>query len=105
MAGRRMEKEAGVRRASALMNGGLVVHPHLPPAGGSNLLAAWALQALSDEFDVSLATLEPVDLTAINRSFGTSLKERDFKTYIAPAHYRALLRVVKNPGALLDCQL
>ncbi|MDQ6704874.1 MAG: glycosyltransferase [Acidobacteriota bacterium] len=83
----------------------LVVHPYLAPAGGSNVVAAWALQALREEFEVGLATLRPVDVDAVNRSFGTSLRKGDFQTFLAPSHFQFLLRAIKNPGALLDCQL
>ena len=83
----------------------LVVHPYVAPAGGSNAVAAWALQALREEFEVNLATLRPVDIDGVNRSFGTSLRQSDFHTFPAPSHYRFLLRAIRNPGALLDCQL
>jgi len=83
----------------------LIVHPSVAPSGGNNAVAAWALQALRDEFEVSLATLRPVDLDAVNRSFGTSLRPGDFETLVAPSHFQWLLRTLKNPGALLDCQL
>lgn len=83
----------------------LVVHPYLAPAGGGNAVAAWALQALRDDFAVSLATLAPVDLPAVNRSFGTGLAPGDFAACVAPARYRRLLALVRTPGALLDCQL
>jgi glycosyltransferase involved in cell wall biosynthesis len=83
----------------------LVVHPYLAPAGGANAVAAWALQALREEFAVSLATLALVDLPAVNRSFGTSLRAADFTTLLAPRRYRRLIGAVRAPGALLECQL
>jgi glycosyltransferase involved in cell wall biosynthesis len=83
----------------------LVVHPYLAPVGGGNAVAAWALQALREEFAVSLATLCRPDLAAVDRSFGTSLQAAAFTTLVAPRRYRLLLSVVRTPGALLDCQL
>ncbi|HEV3076729.1 MAG TPA: glycosyltransferase [Thermoanaerobaculia bacterium] len=83
----------------------LIAHPCLAPAGGANAVAAWALQALREEFAVALATLGPVDLAAVNRSFGTDLGAADFTTFLAPRRYRRLIGAVRAPGALLECQL
>jgi glycosyltransferase involved in cell wall biosynthesis len=80
----------------------LVAHPVVGSSGGGNVVAAWALQALSEEFRVTLATLRPVDYNAVNRSFGTSLREKDFDVRIAPPGYLALLRSIPTPGALLE---
>lgn len=80
----------------------LIVHPRVRPAGGGNLVAAWILQALRKDFEVSLATLEPVDYLAVNRSFGTCLRHGDFEVHLAPARYRRILRYFPTPGALLE---
>src|SRR5205823_2941286 len=66
--GARFEMVAGGAAAHAALQGMnqkkrvLVVHPYLTAAGGANSVAAWALQALREEYDVSLATLAPVDV-------------------------------------------
>ena len=70
--------------------------------GGGNLLAAWALQALCSEFEVTLATLEPPDYAALNVNFGTSLREGDFLVRVAPLRYQQLLRRIPTQGALLE---
>jgi glycosyltransferase involved in cell wall biosynthesis len=80
----------------------LVAHPYIGIVGGGNVVAAWALQALREEFEVILATLGPVDCPALNRNFGTSLRESDFDLRIAPGRYRSLLRVVPTQGALME---
>jgi glycosyltransferase involved in cell wall biosynthesis len=80
----------------------LVVHPRLRILGGGNLLAAWTLQALSSDFEVSLATLEPPDYTALNVTFGTSLREGDFHVHLPPPGYQRFLRSIPTAGALLD---
>jgi glycosyltransferase involved in cell wall biosynthesis len=80
----------------------LVAHPYIGIVGGGNVVAAWALQALREEFEVILATLGPVDCPALNRNFGTSLRESDFDLRIAPARYRSLLRLVPTQGALME---
>lgn len=79
----------------------LISHPELMSHGGNNTVAAWALQALRDEYDVTLATLGPVDCSAVNRSFGTSLRGEDFTVRMAPAHWRAILRRAPTQSALL----
>src|ERR1700733_15158894 len=83
----------------------LVVHPYLRPVGGSNAVAAWALQALRKDFERVLATMAAVDLEGVNRSFGTSLRAQDFHLCLPPKRYRTLCRIVPDPGLLLDCQL
>lgn len=80
----------------------LVAHPRLLSAGGGNVMAAWTLQALCSEFDVTFATLGPIDYQAINVHFGTSLQEGDFEVRIAPPRYWRFLRSMPTPGALLE---
>ena len=91
--------------AGRFMKSVLVVHPYVAATGGANAVAAWALQALREEFAVALATLGPVDLAAVNRSFGTSLRAGDFVTFLAPRRYRRLIGAMRAPGGLLECQL
>lgn len=80
----------------------LVVHTRLTSRGGGNVMAAWTLEALRSDFDVSLATLEPLDYAALNASFGTSLTEGDFQVQIAPPSYQRILRYMPTQGALLE---
>jgi glycosyltransferase involved in cell wall biosynthesis len=83
----------------------LVVHPRVGPRGGGNLLAAWTLEALRSDFDVTLATLDSLDHAVLNANFGTSLQEGDFEVRIAPPLYQQLLRRFPTPGALLEIAL
>lgn len=80
----------------------LVVHPVLGSSGGGNGVAAWALEALRDTCDVSLLTLRRPDLPRVNRTFGTSLREGDFRLHLPPAVYRLLIAGFPTPGALLQ---
>ena len=61
-------------------------------------MAAWALQALRDDFAVTLATLTPVDCAGLNRNFGTSLRESDFTVRLAPASFQWLYPRLPIPG-------
>jgi hypothetical protein len=52
----------------------LLVHPYLLPTGGGYALAAWALQGLREECELSLLTIRAVEYEVVNRYFGTSLR-------------------------------
>jgi len=79
----------------------LIAHPYVRPSGGGNAVAAWAIEALRKEFDVTLATLGPVDCAALNRNFGTSLQDGEFTVRVAPRRYRMLVHSLPTPGALM----
>lgn len=79
----------------------LVAHPAVGASGGGNGLAAWALQALRDEFDVSLLSLQAPDLPAVNRTFGTSLRAGDFRVYRPGPASRLLVSAFPRNSALL----
>lgn len=83
----------------------LVVQPVLGTSGGGNVVAAWTLEALREEFAVTLATLQPVDCPGLNRNFGTSLRESDFTVRIAPASFHQLLARLPIQGAQLRIAL
>ncbi len=53
----------------------IVVHPPFGPFGGGELLAAWVLQALVDEYTVTLVCIEPVEWRRIDARFGTTLAD------------------------------
>ena len=80
----------------------LISHPFLTPSGGGNAVAAWTLQALREQFDLTLATLGDVDHEALNRNFGASLRASDFAIRIAPARWRAAVRYSPTRGALFQ---
>lgn len=80
----------------------LISHPFLTASGGGNAVAAWTLEALREDFDLTLATLGPVDLDALNRSFGTSLRASDFAIRLAPAAWRFAVRYSPTRGALFQ---
>jgi len=51
----------------------------MSPPGGGNGVAAWMLQALASEHDVTMLTWWPMDVGLMNRFWGTSLRAGDFK--------------------------
>jgi hypothetical protein len=50
-----------------------VAHPRLG-RGGSEARAMWAMQALKDDYDVSLITAGEVNLKELNSFYGSSLR-------------------------------
>jgi glycosyltransferase involved in cell wall biosynthesis len=83
----------------------LIVHREVLVRGGAIAVCAWAIEALRDDYEVSLATLEGVDCAALNRHYGTSLREDDFHLLVAPPRYQRLRRWMPTKGALLDVYL
>jgi glycosyltransferase involved in cell wall biosynthesis len=82
----------------------LIVQSRVDSQGGGNLVAAWALQALCGAYDLSLAALWPIDYSAVNRSFGTALKEGDFTVHVAPPPFQRF-RWMPTRGAQLERSL
>jgi glycosyltransferase involved in cell wall biosynthesis len=80
----------------------LMAHPYVRPVGGGNAVAAWAIEALREDFQITLATFSAIDYRAVNQSFGTSLREGDVDVRVAPRRYLALLRSLPTPGALME---
>jgi glycosyltransferase involved in cell wall biosynthesis len=83
----------------------LLVQPSMQPPGGGNGVAAWALQALVPEFDVTVLSWWPVDVAPINRFFGTSLRAQDFATMVVPAAWRVVPDRLPVPAALMRSSL
>jgi glycosyltransferase involved in cell wall biosynthesis len=77
----------------------LLVTNTLQPPGGGSAIGAWAIQALKDTYAVTALTWTPVDLSAINRYFGTSIEPGELATITVPA---ALRRPIDALPARLD---
>jgi len=79
----------------------LLVQPSIDPPGGGNLVAAWMLQALREDYELSLCTWKAPDLAACNRHYGTILRAGDFEVHVAPRPVRWLGGLTPTPLALL----
>jgi glycosyltransferase involved in cell wall biosynthesis len=76
----------------------LALYPRGVPCGGGDVVAAWLLEALKDEHQLSVLTWHSFDLAGLNRFCGTTLRERDL-TLIAPrARLRAALALAEGIG-------
>ena len=78
----------------------LFVQPSFQPPGGGNAVAAWMLQALVGEHDVTTLTRRRNDFGATNRFYGTSLRDADVTARLAPGVGTAL-DWIPTPVALL----
>jgi glycosyltransferase involved in cell wall biosynthesis len=67
----------------------LVLHPSLKSPGGSSCLTAWALQALRDDFDVTLLSWTGADVDDLNAAYGTNLRAGDFAIALPARGQRA----------------
>ena len=83
----------------------LLVQPSLQPPGGGNGVAAWVLQALVPEHQVTVLSWTPVDVDPINRFFGTHLQARDFQTLLVPRHWVRLVDGLPTPATLVKLAL
>ncbi len=63
-----------------------VGHPSMG-RGGSEATCMWILQALKDDYDVTLITTRKVDFTGLNNFYGTSVKDRDVNVRMAPVPF------------------
>ena len=79
----------------------LVLLPDLNGVGGGNVLAAWALQAVVPDHDVTVLTSRKPLLAAVNGYAGTALVEGSFRVELVPGWDRFLRRVWPTPVALV----
>ncbi len=79
----------------------LFLQPSMQPPGGGNGVAAWMLQALCAAHEVTLFTWVAVDLDAINRFWGTSLRPGDFRVRRVPVAVRRLVDTLPLSLSLL----
>ena len=77
------------------------MHPLLRPHGGGQAVAAWALQALRDDYAVTLVTWESVDLAGVNRVFGTCLRPGDFEVRLPDRAARAIVATLPGRSDIL----
>jgi len=60
-----------------------ISHPRLG-RGGSEATTMWALQTLKDDFNVSLITAGEIDIQALNRFYGTSIRSDEISIHKTP---------------------
>jgi glycosyltransferase involved in cell wall biosynthesis len=83
----------------------LAFQPRTGAHGGGELVAAWMLDALKREHEITAVSWGALDLGGINDYYATSLERGDIKVRRVPAPLRALMAGAKATGPKLDFQL
>ena len=83
----------------------LLVQPSMQPPGGGNGVAAWVLQALVGEHDVTVLSWTPMEVDPINRFFGTHLRTGDFRTLLMPRGWVRIVDRLPVPATLIKLAL
>ena len=78
----------------------LLLQDGLEPAGGRAAVAAWMIEALKREYDLSVLTWSPPDVDRLNRFYGTSLSRSDFSAHWVPWLVRRVFELDPDPGSL-----
>jgi glycosyltransferase involved in cell wall biosynthesis len=73
--------------------------------GGANSVAAWAIEALREQSDVSVLIREGVDYEGLNHFFGTSLKQGDFRVFRVNSPWSRVLDLLPVQGEMLQIGL
>lgn len=80
----------------------LFVQRRLGTEGGTAAVAAWMLQALTSDYDVTLLCWKPPEIDAMNRFFGTSISTSAVKVISAPVVLRRIVELDPDPGSIQD---
>ncbi|MFI5178753.1 MAG: glycosyltransferase [Vicinamibacterales bacterium] len=83
----------------------LFVQPSFQPPGGGNGVAAWMLQAVAGEHDVTVLTWRAIDFDAVNRFYGTSLRPSDVALRQVGGVSRAIVERIPTSMALMRSAL
>jgi len=78
----------------------LVWYCRLIPHGGAPGVAAWILEALRQDYAVTLLTSEPVDLSRLDRCYGTSLTGSDLQVRTMAPVVRGFLGLDPDLGSI-----
>jgi glycosyltransferase involved in cell wall biosynthesis len=78
----------------------LLLERKLDTQGGVAAVAAWTLQALSRDYDLTLLCWKAPNLGAMNRFFGTSLQAGDFKVIATNPMIRGIVALDPDPGSI-----
>lgn len=85
----------------------LILQTSLSPSGGGAGVAAWAIEALAEDYAVDLLTWRPLDLAAVNRYYGTRLDASSCRVLAGPLWFKRTIEALDpdpnsvQPAALL----
>lgn len=69
----------------------LVIQLTLQPPGGGNTVASWILEALKNDYSITLLSWMPVELEEVNRYYGTELSRSEIRIKTFPGLIRRLV--------------
>lgn len=72
----------------------LIIQPDMNKPSGGNVVNNWVIQALYNDYEVTVMTLAKMDFNYVNSWCTTSLKESDFKTLILPKAIQFLIGLI-----------
>jgi glycosyltransferase involved in cell wall biosynthesis len=78
----------------------LLVHHDLSATGGATAVAAWIVQALKNDFDLTILTWKPIDPEVLNRFQGTTIKNSEITTLRPNAIVRAIFNLDRDYGSI-----
>jgi glycosyltransferase involved in cell wall biosynthesis len=78
----------------------LLVQEVLRPPGGVSAVAAWILEALKDNYEITVLTGDPPDLDGLNRFYGTSLQNSDISVLAPSAPIRRIAGLDPDVGSI-----
>lgn len=76
----------------------VVVHPPFGPYGGGELLAAWVLEAIAHDHDLTLVCIDAVDWARVDARFGTTLAGAAITVKTPSPAWQWILRVWPQRG-------
>ncbi len=79
----------------------LFLQVKINPPGGGQSVAAWGLEALKADYEITLLTWKPPQWDEINRYYGTQLQPSQFRTMQIPAWVRRLAALDPDPYSIL----
>ncbi|PSF36240.1 hypothetical protein C7H19_13615 [Aphanothece hegewaldii CCALA 016] len=74
----------------------LLIEHNLQPPGGGKAVTAWILEALKQEYEITILTWNAVDFDSINNFYGTSLSSSDFNLYTVPWVWQSLINLIPD---------
>jgi glycosyltransferase involved in cell wall biosynthesis len=83
------------------MKRALFVQSTLYAHGGANAVAVWMMEALKNEYEITLLTWRPPDFDALNAHYGTNLRASDLRV-LCPVHLpaRLLIQAIPDVGTV-----
>ncbi len=96
------KRPAGHRKRSGVTSRPrlLLLQPLLEPPGGGEAVAVAVIEALKDDHDITILTLRAIDLGAVHRFTGSTLRPSDFKLRVVSPELHWIRKLPQIDAAL-----